>query len=200
MAELDLDDITNKAVDEATSEDTFDALDFFTGSILPEGTVTAYRDTAAAVRLAEIKRAKEAEKNREEDEGLSLTDDVEYIDEDEIDELSTRLKQSAVTFKLRAVAPAARTAMEKAARAKYKYVEGAENPDYFEALNANLIAKSIVSVSNYKGQTDPNTWDAARVMKFIEVTETSEWNKVFAKVYELNYVGDAIDQAVNADF
>lgn len=196
MADLDVE----AAVAEATNEENFDVFEYFSESSLPEGIVTLYRDTAAAVRLLEIKATQTANDNREESEGLGITDDVEYVDEDEIAELTQRLKNSAVTFKIRAIAPAARTALEKAARAKNPYVEGGENTGYWEAFNGNLIAKSIVSVTNAKGQQDPNEWTPARVQKFAEITEPSEWAKVFTKTLELNFVSDSIDRAVTADF
>lgn len=187
-------------VAEATNEENFDALAFFADASLPEGTAVLYRDSAAAVRLNEIGTEATARKELDEEEGLGVTDEIGYANPDEIDQLAARLKASAVTFKLRAIAPAARTALEKAARAKNPYTEGAANDEYWADFNGNLIAKSIVSVTNVKGQSDSNKWDRVRVEKFAEITEPSEWQKVFGKVYELNFIADAIDRAVTADF
>jgi hypothetical protein len=198
--ENNLDDVVEKAVEEATSEENFDALDFFSNATLPSGTVTIYRDTAAAYRINEIRAQVEAAKGVDEDEGLGITDDGGYIDDDEVDELTERLKASAVTFNLQALAPAARTALEKSTRAKHGFKADEENSAYWEAFNANLVAKSIQSVANAKGQKDSNKWDAARVIKFMEVLEPSEWQKLFLKTFELNFVQDAIDRAVSADF
>lgn len=200
MTDVNLDDVAEKAVEEATDEDNFDALDFFSDASVPSGTVTLYRDTAAAVRINEIREQAAATAKTDEDEGLGISDEAGYIDEEEVDELTQRLKNSAVTFNLQALAPAARTALEKSARAKHNFKEGEENSAYWEAFNANLIAKSIQSVTNAQGKKDSKTWDAARVLKFSEVLENSEWQKLFSKVYELNFVSDAIDQAVSADF
>lgn len=191
---------TNEAVAKATSEDEFDALAFFSNAALPEDTVTIYGDAASAYRLAELDRKRKEQQAQDEDEGTSLTDEIEYIDPDEIDELKTRLNASAINFKLRGLAPAARDAIEKAARAKHPYVEGAENTEYNEAFNANLIASTIVSVSNAAGKIDKNKWDAARVLNFGKVAQASEFDKLFTGVFRVNYIGDAIDRAVSADF
>lgn len=195
-----LDEETQEAVAAATSEDEFDALDFFSNSALPEDTVTVYADAATAYRLAELDRKKAEQAQLAEEEGLGLTDDLEYIDEDEITELKTKLKKSAIIFKLRGLAPSARDAIEKAARAKNPYVEGSENVEYNEAFNANLISNTIVSVTNAKGTPDKNKWDAARVLAWGKVAQPSEFDKLFTGVFKVNYIGDAIDRAVNADF
>jgi hypothetical protein len=198
--DINLDEVADKAVEEATSEENFDALDYFSNASLPTGTATLYRDTAAAVRVNEIREEIAASEKQDEDEGLGLADEGGYVDDDELDELTERLKASAVTFHLQALAPAARTALEKSARAKHGFKDGEENTGYWEAFNANLVAKSIQSVVNAKGQKDSNKWDAARVIKFIEVLEPNEWQKLFVKVFELNFIQDAIDRAVSADF
>lgn len=189
-----------EAVTAATSEDTFDALAFFSGQSLPEDTITIYADAKSAYRLAELREKVAANKQREEDEGLSLTDDVAYVDEDEVAELQRSLKSSAVIFKLRGLAPAAKDAIEKKARASHSFVEGAENTEYNEAFNGNLIASTIVSVSNAAGKVDQNKWDAARVLAFTKIAPESEFAKLYLGVLKVNYIGDAIDQAVSADF
>jgi hypothetical protein len=190
----------SSAVESATSEDEFDALAFFSGASLPEDTITVYADTATAYRLAEIVRQHEAQKLTESVEGLSLTDEVADIDPDEVEQLQTKLKTSAVIFKLRGLAPAARDAIEKKARASNPYTEGAENSEYNEDYNANLIASTIVSVSNAKGKLDKNKWDAQRVLAFAKGAQPSEFDKLYTGVFKVNFIGDAIDRAVNADF
>lgn len=188
------------AVDAATSEDSFDALAFFSGNALPEDTVTVYANADAAYKLAAIREKYEEQKEREDEEGLGITDEVFYVDEDEVAELQRTLKASAVVFNIRGLAPAAKDALEKHARATFPYSEGAENREYNEALNAALIAKSIVSVSNAKGTKDKNTWDDARVLAFTKVAPESEFAKLYLGVLKVNYIGDAIDAAVSADF
>jgi len=189
-----------EAVAQATSEEKFDVLDFFSGASLPETEVTVYADAGAAFRLAQIKSEEKERAARAEEEGISLTDDVGYTDEDEVDELARRLQASAVIFKLRGLAPAAHEALEKHARAVNPFTEGAENREYNEAYNASLIASTIVSVRNAKGVTDKNKWDAARVLAFAEKAQPSEFERLYIGVFNVNFLGDAIDRAVSADF
>jgi hypothetical protein len=196
----DLETAAQVAVDNATSEDEFDAFSFFANAALPEDTVTVYADAKTAYRLAEIDRKRREQQELEESEGLSLTDEVEYIDPDEVDALQTTLKASAINFNLRGLAPSARDAIEKHARATHPYTEGGENTEYNEAFNAALIANTIVSVTNAKGTADKNKWDAARVLNWGQVAQPSEFSKLFEGVFRVNYIGDAIDRAVSADF
>jgi hypothetical protein len=200
MSDATLDQVTDTAVEAATSEDSFDALAFFSNADLPEDTVTVYQDAKTAYKLADLARKVAEQKELEESEGIGLTDEVEYIDPDDVAELQTKLKASAVIFKLRGLAPAARDAIEAHARATHPYKEGAENTEYNEAFNGELIAKTIVSVSNAKGQTDKNTWDAPRVLAFGKASQPSEFNKLFEGAFRVNYIANAIDIAVGADF
>lgn len=195
-----LDQDVDVAVETATSEDSFDAFAFFSNAALPEDTVTVYADAATAYKLAELARKAEQQKELDEAEGTSLTDDVEYIDPDDVAALKEKLNTSAINFNLRAIAPAAREAIEKHARATHPYTEGGENTEYNEAFNANLIADTIVSVTNAKGVADKNKWDAARVLAWGKIAQPSEFDKLFTGVFRVNYIGDAIDRAVNADF
>lgn len=196
------DDITEveAAVATATSEDEFDALAFFAGAALPEDTITVYADAQAGYRLTEILEAEKAREATSKSEGLGLTDDITYTDEDEVNALHERLKASAVIFKLRGLAPAARDAIERKARASNPYVEGTENREYNEDYNASLIASTIVSVSNAKGKTDKNKWDKARVLAFADAAQPSEFDKLYVGAFKVNFIGDAIDRAVSADF
>lgn len=188
------------AVEVATSEEEFDALAFFSGSALPEDTVTVYADADTAYKLATIKQKYDESKEQEESEGLGITDEVFYVDEDEVEALQRKLKASAVVFKLRGLAPAAKDAIEKHARATFPYTEGAENTEYNESLNASLIASTIVNVSNVAGKVDKNKWDADRVVAFSKIAAESEFAKLYLGALKVNYIGDAIDQAISADF
>lgn len=188
------------AVENAISEDEFDALAFFSGQALPEDTVTVYADAATAYRLAMLRAKQEERRELEESEGISLTDEIEWVDPDEVDALKATLRKSAVTFHLRALAPAARDAIEKKVRATYPYVEGAENSEYNEAFNGNLIADTIIAVTNAAGKVDKNKWDAARAVAFGKAAQPSEFSKLMGAVFNVNYIGNAIDLAVNADF
>jgi hypothetical protein len=190
------------AVTDATAEDSFDALAFFSGAALPEDIVTLYADAGAAYEIAKFKEEEKEREARNAAEGLGLTDDDAYdnTDEDHLNELYTRLRASAVKFHLKGLPPKVLEVMDKHIKATHPYKEGAENAEYNEVFNAELIAKTIVSVTNLAGKVDPNPWTPARVQEFAVTAEPSEFHKLFVGVFKVNYIGNAIDAAVTADF
>lgn len=196
----DLEDAVTNAVAALAESEEFDVLEYFEGATLPVGNVTLYRDADAGYRIAEILEAEEARKKQSAEEGLGLTDELEYTDEDELTELHKRLLASAVTFDLRAVAPEAKKAIEAHLRATLPYKKNAENEEYNTAFNNTIIAKSIQSVTNAAGAADTKAWTADRIEQLEAKLVPSEFGRLVQKVFELNYIGDAIDRAVHADF
>ena len=188
------------AIEEATSRETFDVLEFVKGANLPKNDVTIYTDADAALKLARIFVAEAARSKKEAEEGLSLSDEFEGPDEDEISELHERLTASALIFHLQGLAPAATKALENHLKATLEYTEGAENEEFNEVFNNTLIAKSIVSVSTATGHTSDAAWTPEKVNELNESLYVSEANKLFTAAAEVNYVGAIFDRAVAADF
>jgi len=185
---------------QATEKDTFDVFAFVQGTNTPEDEVTIYTDADAALKLAKIFIAEEERAERAKNEVVGLSDEDETADEDEITALHERLAASGLVFKLKGLAPKAREAIEKKLRATTDYKEGEENTEFNEALNATLIAKSIVSVTNAAGAVASNAWTVETVNAFTEELYVSEANKLFGAVAQVNYVGAIFDRAINADF
>ena len=182
-------------------QDELDVFDFVAGTVLPEADVTVYSNAKAAVRLNEIYEAEAARNAKEEAEGLGLTDeDVKSTDEDEVNALHEQLVASGLVFHLQGIAPAAYKALEAGVRAKNDYKAGAENREYTLALNNELVAHSIVSVTAPNGKTRTRTWDADEVNTFTDNLYPSEANKLCIKAQELTYVMDIFDRTVTADF
>jgi hypothetical protein len=201
-------DTIEAKIEELTDPGTFDVLEFVQAtvdedgnSLLPDDEVVIFRDRNAGTKLANIYRAEKERNEKESSEGIGLADEYEdYADEDEIAELRKRVLDSALTFTVQALAPAAVKAIEKKMRATHEFKEGADNKEYYEDYNGTVIAKSIAKVVNAKGQVDPKTWDAKRVLKFNESIADDEFNKLFSKVWELNFTVNLFDEVVNADF
>lgn len=190
------------AIEEATSRDTFDVLEFVQGSNTPEQTITVYTDADAALKLAHIFIEEAARSKQASEESLGLTDEDEYegADEAEINELHERLSASALIFRLKGLAPAAVRALESHLKATTDYKEGAENEEFTEAFNNSLIAKTIKSVERPDGSVSTTAWTAETVGKLNESLYVSEANKLFNGAAEVNFVGAIFDRAVNADF
>lgn len=187
------------AVEEATSAETFDVLEFVNAANLPKDTVTVYTDADAALKLTKIFIA-EAERAKNGD-SLSIDDEYEYADEAEITELHERLAASALVFELQGLAPAATTALENHLKAMLPYTEGAANEEFNEMFNNTLIAKTIQSVTRaVDGVRNETAWTAEKVKGLNASLYISEANKLFNGAAEVNYVGAIFDRAVNADF
>lgn len=192
------------AVDTATAKSTFDVLDFVRNASLPSESVTIYTNAAAAKELAgllaaEASRLKAAA--AADDYGLSIADEPEDLfDDARATELHDELAASALVFDLRGIAPAAHTALENHLKATFPYREGADNPEYGQALEHNLIAKTITSVRNAAGAVDDTPWTAARVADLVTELYPSETGKLFVAVAEVTYLGNVFDRAVSADF
>jgi len=195
MANIDVD----AAVEEATSKENFDVLAFVQGSNLPTHDVTVYTDGDAALRMARILIAEDEREQRRQLEGVSLADDDEAVDEDEITELHDRLVASLV-FHMQGLAPSATRALHNKLKATHPYVDGGENPEYTEAFNNTLIAKSILSVENAAGAKNTDKWTAEKVSDLLDSLYVSEANKIFDGAAELTYIGAIFDRAVSADF
>lgn len=195
---------TEAIVDAATNSETFDVLEFVTNAKLPEDTVSVNTDYAAGMRLnkifaAEAAREKNAKKGKK--DSLSIGDDYDDVtDENEVNELYERLAATAITFKLRGLAPAARKAIQNNLRATLNYTEGAENPEYWEALNTKIVADTIQSVTNASCQTDPNKWTPERLAKLEEIAHPEEFSKLLIAALELNFATQLVEAKVNADF
>lgn len=196
----DLEDAVQAGVEEATDSGTFDVLDFVSGASLPEDIITIHTDLKSAYRLKEIYAAEKARDEKSKSEGIGMTDEVGYTDEDEVEELTEKLKASAVTFYLRGLAPKAQEAIQKSLQATLPYKQGSVNEEYDEAFAATLMAKTIQKSVNVRGQIDSKKWDAERVREFSLRIAPSEFDKLYLGVFKVNYLGDAIDRAVNADF
>lgn len=196
----DLEDAVTAEVEQALSQETFDALDFFTGASLPEADVTLYADSAAAFELAELLDKQKEQERIGKSDGYSIGDDVEWIDEDRITELHEQLLNSQVVFHLKAVAPAALEAIRLNLIAKHGYKAGTINEAYNADYNNTVIAKSIGSVRNRSGAKDTSTWDSDRVSKLVDALQPSEFEKLWDGTLRVNFIGNAIDRAVTADF
>lgn len=194
-----------EAIAEATDLDTFDVFEFLEGANTPQNTVTVYTDADAALKVAHfLVEEKERNERSKQIDQYSLTeeldDEAEQLSEEELTALTERLKASALTFELKGLAPAARKALEKHLQATTDYSATDESPEYDRALDGELVARSIVGVTNARGKKSSTKWTAENVLKLTDTLYESESAKLFRGVGEINYVGAIFDRAVTADF
>lgn len=199
--EIDID----TAIENATTEENFDVLEFIAGSATPEHVVTLYTDADAALKTARLIVAEEERNARDKEDDWSIADtfdeEQENLSEEQLTELHDRLVASALDFNLKGLAPAALDALEKSLRAKHEYKEDGDNPEYNKALELELVARSIVSVTNKaSGKVSKAKWTTAQIEKLFVGLYPSETNKLLNGVVQINYVAAIFDKAVTADF
>lgn len=170
---------------------TFDALAAAKNQAYPEDTVNVYLDAASA-RQAHIY---ETQINNETD-----PDEVERLEVLRKDALQA-VKDSALTFHLRGVAPGFVTALQDLARTTFPDKDGEQfSAERSEWFLYSLVAEHITQVTNSEGAVDPNTWDLDRVKEFRGAVQDSEWKRLEEAVSGLTFASAYFDAAVTADF
>lgn len=195
MTDNGLSDALNTALD----QDAFDVLEFVTGDLTPRKKVTVYTDAEAGYRLDELLALEEQSTKGA---SLSIADEVEWVDPDEVDELKARIEASALTFHLKGLPPKAREAVQKELQAKHNFSDDAPDEQkiaYFEDFQNTLTAKSIEKVTNSKGATD-TSWSATKVETLSGRINGAEFQRLINAMYDINTDSEIYDRAVNADF
>lgn len=193
--------IIEDVMTELGDPETFDVLEFVNGSATPVREVVVYTNADAVLKLGTIFNKEEARTQAVKDgEVLSLADDYEVTDEDEVNALYEELTKTALTFHLKGLAPKVIDAMEKHLRATHDYKEGKENEAYNEAVNMELIARSITSVDRADGTTNSNPWTAEMADDLAVSLYPTELQKLFNAVAEVTYIGNAFHQVAKTDF
>lgn len=190
----------SEALNNALDQDSFDVLEFVTGDLTPRKAVTIYTNAEAGYRLDELVK-REQESVREVD-SLSITDEVAWVDPDEVAALKEAVEASALTFHLKGLAPKAREAIQKELQAKHNFSE--EAPDdqksaYYEEFQNTLVAKSIERVVNSRGATD-TSWSPEKISTLRGRVNGVEIARLDDGVFEINTDSDLYNRAVNADF
>lgn len=198
--EIEVNDNSDALVEGALNEESFDVFEFVAGTATPSDTVTLYTNAHAAVRIEKIKLA---EKNRVERakagvDQYSIADDIEddyQESEEELEELVESLKSSGLKFELKGLAPKALDALEKSVKAKTK-----EDEDFYTNLMPEIVARSIVKVTDAKGRVNSTKWAAEKIEQLGKELYPSEYMKLTNEVARLNYVAAVFDTSVTADF
>lgn len=173
---------TEQIVDEAQAPGEFDVLAFLEDTAYPVEKVTVFRDLTAAKeykRLVDLRGEADVEGKQ----------NGEY--DEEIGRLGQRITDSAMIFELRGMPPGI---VNELIGGDNDTPEDAENKD-----NA-LVAKSIVSVTNSKGDKDSHMWTTEQVAQLRSRMIEGEFSKLIAGVASVNFNGAVFDQATDAGF
>lgn len=186
----------DEALAAATSKESFNVFDFVQGAVTPSDVISIYTNADAALKLVKVFSAEEARKQAEAEEGASLADEYEILDEDIVTALHEELVASRLKISMKGLAPEAIRELDKELKKKHE----ADSEEYNNAFNHSLIAKSIVSIENPSGALNTDKWTAKMVAGLLSSLYVSEANKIYDAAAELSYVGAIFDKAVNADF
>lgn len=176
---------TENAVQEAQAPGTFDVLSFVEGTAYPTDTVVIYQDVKSVTDLLN------ANNRRLEMDKSEKTGDYTEIDA-EIAELTEKVKASAMSFYLRGMPPGV-------SRTIFNATDDTTDAQYREMEN-ELIAKTIVRVTNAAGASDERLWDGETVAKLRDFVKEGEFRKLVTAVANVNFNAMVFDQATDAGF
>lgn len=174
-------------VEEALKPGVFDVLAYVEQTAYPEKFVTLFRDINAAREYTELI----AERQKLEDKQVGEATEISTDDLDaRVDESRQKLEDSAMIFKLRGFAPGVVQEMLN------QYNEN----DNDNKADSYLIARTIINVSNAKGEVDNHTWESDDVLKLKRFIAENEYMKLLAGVADVLFNAAAFDRAVDAGF
>lgn len=193
-----------ESVTEAMSQEAFDVLNFVTGYGTPVSSVEIYANADAGYRLAQLVERERAIAAKAEVEGLSIAEDADWVDPDEVEAIKTEIEDSALTFKLQAIAPGAKETLRERLAEKHSFdpeVPVEDQEAFFREYTLELAAATIKSVTHKaSGKVDESPWTPERVEALRVSLYEYEFQRLDRAVYALNFEGDVFERAVSADF
>lgn len=172
--------------------ETFDFLNYATGTIFPEDTVDIYRDVDAAYQISKIETLISNEVD---------TDKVAAYDA-QIKVLRERFNASKCIVHMRGFAGTVDKEITKAADKLFgEDVPGETNTAKDEWYNFEFIGRHIVKIVNAQGQVDNSDWDSAKVKAMFESITPEGIKRVTSKAQELTLRADIFENVeVNSGF
>ena len=196
-------------VTKALNVETFDVLAYLEEQPVATDEVTIYTNVSKARALHKLveernvilaTRRMKAEKDDYSDLSISDNDEDTELD-DEINEIIAALEETALTFSLKTVAPALIRAIEKSSEAKAdKDWTAREAELHAQKTTADILSRSIHSVTRGDGAVDHSDWDAKRLLKLEEALYAEQAQQLIAALYNMVYTGQVFEEALTVDF
>lgn len=203
-------------VEEMKTEETFDLAEAVAGTVYPTDDVTVFTNAKAAhelnVLLQEVHNLGIDSANRKaastamvgDPEADAIDAQIEELQERQ-KELITVIRDSALTFHLRGIAPKLSEAIVNSWEAKIKPTSKSEE-DMIEAqnarnnkINAEVVSKSIVKVVNGKGAVSKAAVTVEQAEDFRGSFPTGEWEKLLTAANALSYARNMFSNVIAAD-
>jgi hypothetical protein len=158
-------------VEEAQKPGNFNLGEFVKGRGYPQDTVEIYVDVESAYELSKLN-----------DTLVQTTDDAELTKlEAKAKELSDKIMESKLTFKMRGVDQKQVEAIEESSRKKYQDDDNAWVIDYM----CELVASNIVSVTDAKGSVDERVFTGKDVEDLRGYLSSEAWEKLMSTMQKL---------------
>lgn len=178
--------------EEAQSKKVFNLSDAIKGRAYPQKDVTVYLDDESAMALVDI------------DDMMTETTDPTIMKklEAEAQILSNRIKESALTFRMRGVSQDVIELVLKQLNEKYKVKgsAGTENPEWMKDYITILVGMNIVSVKDSSGSEDDSVFDFDKTEEIRRNLPAVEWGKLVEMMQKLTLAGGYFDQLTDAGF
>jgi len=158
-------------VEEAQKPGNFNLGEFVKGRGYPQDTVEIYVDVESAYELSKLN-----------DTLVQTTDEAELTKlEAKAKELSDKIMESKLTFKMRGVDQKQVEAIEESSRKKYQDDDNAWVIDYM----CELVASNIVSVTDAKGNVDERVFTGKDVEDLRGYLGSEAWEKLISTMQKL---------------
>lgn len=170
---------------------------------VPDDSVVVYLDAKTAY---EIDRLKQEHDEWQRDPGARSITEVAEVDE-RLEAMQEKIKESALTFHMRAVGEPERMVLQKKVRkelplAKSLSEDEAEvvNGERYEATLNAWVGAAIIKVVTPEGAESHDKFDREKVADLRNILHAGEWNKLVGLFNDLAFNESLIDRAVDAGF
>lgn len=196
-------------VDTALDVETFDVLAYLEDQPVATDEVKIYTHVGNSRKLKQlmdernqILALRKTKAQHDDYSDLSIADEDQDTElDDEINDLIAELEKTALTFKMRTVAPALIRAIEKSAEAKTQTDWTVKEQElHRQKTTADILSRAIDGVTRGDGAVDNSGWDAKRLLKLEEALYEQQATRLISSLYDMVYTGQVFDEALTVDF
>jgi hypothetical protein len=186
-----MDNETPAAVEAAKAPETFDILSFIEATAYPTETVTVFgapKEATEYVRLVQERSVLDAIEKKTKEDTAKIAELTQQLEP-----LAEVISKSAMIFTLRGMPPGI-------VQQIIEVPEGEEESVGAIDRDNDLVAKSIIKVTNAAGVEDTRVWDKDSVAKLRFYLKEGEFGKLATGVGSVNFNAMVFDQATDAGF
>jgi hypothetical protein len=176
---------------EAQKKGKFSLADAIKGRAFPETSVDVYIDAASAYEFSELKqKAAEMEAGTPEHDAVLV----------QMEELSSKIKESRLTFHMRGVGQGVVESVNKKADELYPQASGPSDPSWIRYYLCALIAANITKVVDQEGNEDSSTFTVEDVMELRDIMPIDSWEVLIDTMQKLTLASSYFDAVTDAGF